>query len=102
MSKFNRWWSSQHNHDADSKEFARRVWQAAIASVAAPIPPDDEWGRVPKEVETAWRKSLAAPMPPTPSQQEALDDLDGIRTDDDDNRKGRIRNFILARPEVTK
>ena len=32
---------------------------------AAPIPPDDEWGRVPKEVETAWRKSLAVPIPPT-------------------------------------
>ena len=30
MSEFNRWWGSQQNADADSKEFARRVWQVAV------------------------------------------------------------------------
>ena len=76
MSKFNRWWSSQDNHDAASKDFARRVWQAAITSVAAP-------------------------MPPTPSQQEALNDVDNIIdcNYDIDNVKERLKAFILARPE---
>ncbi len=34
MSAFNRWWSAQHNHDVDAKEFARRVWHSRDAEVA--------------------------------------------------------------------